>query len=96
MCLANTLFCAAHDADARAPVFVDVEAVDFDVGRDAVCESLERGMDAQGGRYEIDQRCFVSDRARPKEFCFRDVAAAAMCFDATPIISALQNVLAVF
>jgi hypothetical protein len=79
--LVNSL--AAHDADARAPVFVDVEAIDFDVRRDALGQRLKCRMNAQRGRDEIDQWRLVSDRARAEEFCACDVTAATMCFDAT-------------
>ena len=53
-------------------------------------------MDAQSGRDEIDQRCFVSDRSLAEEFCFCDVSTPAMRLDTAPVISALQDVLAVF
>ena len=39
-------FEATHDADAGAPIFVDVEAIDFDIGRNTKCELLEGWMDA--------------------------------------------------
>ena len=53
-------------------------------------------MDTQGWRDEVDQWRFISDFSLAEEFCFRDVPAAAVRFDAAPIISALQHVLAVF
>ena len=55
---------AAHDADAGAPVFVDVEAIDFDVGGDAVREGREAWVNAQGGSDQIDKGRFVADHAR--------------------------------
>jgi hypothetical protein len=71
--LAANLLCAAHDADAGAPVFVDVEAIDLDVGRDEAREFLEGRMDAQSWSDEIDQRWLITDRSRPNSFAF------AMC-----------------
>ncbi len=59
-------------------------------------ECLKRRMDSQRWRDEIDQRWFVSDLSLAEEFCFRDVPATAMRFNASPVISALQHVLAVF
>ena len=86
---------AAHDADAGAPVFVDVEAIDFDVGGDAVSECWESRMDAQSGSDEIHERGLITDRARAEEFRFCDVAAAPMGFNTPPVISTLQHVLAI-
>ncbi len=80
---------AAHDADAGAPVFVDVEAIDFDVGGDAVGKCLEGRVDAESWSDEIDKWWLVADRSRAEEFRFCDVAAAAMGFNASPVISAL-------
>ena len=51
---------AAHDADARAPVFVDIEAIDLNVGRDEVGQCLKCRMNPQSWRDEIDQRRLVS------------------------------------
>src|SRR6266851_3607468 len=53
-------------------------------------------MNAQGGRYEIDQRWLILDFSITEKFCFRDVSATAMGFDALPIIYALQDVFAIF
>ena len=55
---------AAHDGDAGAPVFVDVEAIDFDVGGDAVGECLESRVNAQSGSDEVDEWWLVTDSAR--------------------------------
>ena len=87
---------AAHDADAGAPVFVDVEAIDLDVGGDAVGECLERRVNAQSWSDEIDEWWLVTDHSRAEEFRFCDVAAAPMGFNASPVIRALQHVLAIF
>ena len=72
---------AAHDADAGAPVFVDVEAIDFDVRGDTLGQRLKCWMNAQSGRDEIDEWRLISDRSRAEELCARDVTATAMRFD---------------
>ena len=87
---------AAHDADARAPVFVDVEAVDFDVARNTAREGLEGRMDAQRWGDEINQRRFVSDRSLSEEFCFSNVATPPVRLDAAPVVRALKDVFAIF
>ena len=88
-------FFAAHDAEARAPVFVDVEAIDFDVGGDAVGEGLEAPVNAKSGSDEIYKRWLVADSARAEEFRFRDVSTSSVSFDASPVVSALQDVFAI-
>ena len=55
---------AAHHADAGAPVFVDIEAIDFDVGGDAVGEGLESRVNAQSWSDEIDEWRIVANRSR--------------------------------
>src|ERR1700674_164527 len=53
-------------------------------------------MKAKCRRDQINQRRFIADLTLAKQFCGRDMASAAMGFDAAPVIDALENVLAIF
>src|SRR5438874_10019556 len=87
---------APHDSHTSAPVFINIEAINLDVGRDHFRESSERRMKAQCGRDQIDQRRFIANLAFAEQFCGRDMTASAMRFDAAPVVDALKDVLAIF
>src|SRR5262245_41547850 len=53
-------------------------------------------MKTQRRGRQVNQRRFVADLALAKEFGCADMSAAAMRFDPSPVIDALQNVLAIF
>jgi hypothetical protein len=78
------------------PVFVDVKAIDLNVIGDALSERLERRVNSQRRRDQVDQRRFVSDSSLTEELRLGYVTAPAMCLYTSPVISALQHVLAVF
>ena len=54
------------------------------------------GWKRECGRDQIDQRRFVADLAFTEQFGGADVAAAAMRFDAAPVINSLKDVFAIF
>src|SRR6267142_1918284 len=87
---------AAHYADAGAPVFVDVETVDFNIRRYRFCQRLKRRMKAKRRRDQVDQRRFVADLLFAKQFRTRYVSTPSVSFNSSPVIGALQNVLAIF
>src|SRR5437879_2133547 len=53
-------------------------------------------MEPQGGCNQIDQRRFVADLAFTEQPGGADVAAAAMRFDAPPVVDSLKDVFAIF
>ncbi len=62
----SSLAVAAHHTHAGAPVLVDVETIDFDVGSDCARQRVEGGMDSQRRRHQVDQRRLVTDLRSPK------------------------------
>src|SRR5438874_11585215 len=87
---------APHNSHTSAPVFINIKAINLDVGRDHFRESSERGMKAQRRRDQIDQRRFIANLAFAEQFCGRDMATSAMRFDAPPVVAASKDVLAIF
>jgi len=51
--------------------------------------------ESEAWRNQIDQRRLVSDSQLAKQFGARDVSAAAVCLDAPPVVSALQDMFAI-
>src|SRR5687767_12683501 len=76
----------AHDAYSFAPVFVYVETVNLNVGRDGARQSGERAMEMEHGRHQIDQRRFVADYSISEKLCFSDVTAPAMGLYSPPVV----------
>src|SRR2546421_11772453 len=85
-----------HDSHTSATVFINIEAINLDVGCDHFRERSERGMKAQRRRYQIDQRRFIANLAFAEQFCGRDMTTSAMRFDTAPVVDALKDVLAIF
>ena len=90
----NTL--ASHRANSTAPVFVDVKAINLNIGGDHFRERSERSMKAQRGRDQINQWRFIADFPITEQLCRADVAAPSMRFDPSPVVDALKDVLAIF
>jgi len=44
----------SRDSDARAPVLIDVEAVDFNIGRDHAGERVNRAVKPERRRDEVN------------------------------------------
>ena len=53
-------------------------------------------MKAERGRDQINQRRFITDFSIAKKLRAADMSAAAVRFDAPPVIDALKDVLAIF
>ncbi len=85
-----------HDSHATSPIFIEIEAIDFNVRRYSARERRERWMKTQRRRYEIDQWRFIADLTFAKEPGAAEVAATSMRFDAAPVINSLEDMLAVF
>src|SRR6266567_2782343 len=79
----------------RTAIFVDIKAINLDVRRDCFCQRPKRGMKAQRGRDQINQRRLVADLTLAEQFCGPDVAAAAMRFDPAPVVDSLKDMLAI-
>jgi len=79
---------AAHDADARAPVFVEVEAVHLDLWRDEAGEHVKAAMKSKERRDEIDERRVVLNLQLAEKFGLRDVPPPPVSFDLSPVVAA--------
>src|SRR6267378_4029117 len=85
----------SHHSHAGAPVFVNVEAIDFNISRDRFCQRRKRWMEAKRGRDQVDQRRLVANFLLAEQLCARDMSPPSMSFNSSPVIGALQNVLAI-
>src|SRR5258705_4345228 len=85
---------AAHHTHTGAPVFVDIKAIDFDVGINRARQRGECGMDPKSRGYQVDKRRFIADFSIAEEFGARDMATAPVRLNALPIVNSLQDVLA--
>ena len=81
----------ARDAHARAPVFVEVEAVHLDLGRDAARERLEGAVEAQQRGDEVDERRVVGNLRVAEEARAAEVAGAVLVRDSPPVVGALER-----
>ena len=52
-------------------------------------------MNAQGWGDQIHQRRLIADDSSAEKLCFRDVTTPAMSLNAPPVVSTLQDVLAI-
>src|SRR5579885_784408 len=82
---------ASDDADASAPVLAQVEAVHLDLGTDVARESVERAVEAEHRRDEIDERWPVRNFGVAEQTRAHDVARAPVRLDATPVVRALER-----
>jgi hypothetical protein len=58
---------ATHDAHASAPVFVDVEAIDFDERVNGLGQQLKGTMVSERRRDEVDEWGLVCERGVAEE-----------------------------
>ena len=96
LCEAYYIPVSPHDAHSTTPVLINIKAIDFDIRRDGLGQGSERWMEAEGGRDQIDEGRFVADLTFTKQAGGADVAAAAMRFDAAPVVNSLKDVFAIF
>src|SRR5688500_10690994 len=85
-----------HHAYSTSPVFIYVEAIDLNVGRNRLCQRAKRWMKVKRGRDQINQRRLVAYFAVAEKFCRADVPAPPMGFNAPPVIDSLKDVFAIF
>lgn len=78
-----------HHSHPCAPVFVKVEAVDFDVGREAPNQRLEGAVKPQHRGDEVDQRRLVLNRYLAEETRGCEMTAAPLRFDPAPVVCSL-------
>src|SRR5882724_4324209 len=87
---------SSHHPHTSAPVFIDIKSINLNVGGNRLRQSRERWMKAKCRRDQINQRRFIADFSIAKKFGAADMSAAAMRFDAPPVIDALEDMLAIF
>src|SRR5215208_953802 len=80
-----------HDADARAPVFVEVEAVGLYPRGEAAGERVEGAVEAEHGGDEVEERRLVGEVGVAEEARAGDVPGAPLRLDAPPVVSALER-----
>jgi len=85
-----------HNSHTRTPIFINVKTINLDIGSDQFRQRSERWIKAQCGRDQINQWRFVANLTITEQLCGRDMATSSVCFDASPVVDALKDVLAIF
>jgi len=79
---------SARDAHAAPPVFVDIEAVHFNVRRNAAREGLEGAMKTEQRCNEINQRRVIGNLSGAEQAGAGDAPSPVVCRDSSPVVAA--------